>query len=71
MYLSAREREVLVMVAQGNTSKQIAAVLSISPRIAETHRSNIGRKLNLHTQADLIRFAIKHGLIEAETPDDG
>lgn len=60
--LTLREREILAMIAQGNTSKQIAGLLSISPRTAETHRSNIARKLGLRTQSDLIRFAFEHGL---------
>ncbi|HVU12323.1 MAG TPA: LuxR C-terminal-related transcriptional regulator, partial [Phototrophicaceae bacterium] len=65
--LTLREREILVMVAEGYTSRQIAEKLSISPRTAETHRSNIARKLGLRTQAELIHYAIKHGLIQPET----
>ena len=64
--LTSREREILTMVAQGYTSKQIAGSLSISPRTAETHRSNVARKLGLRTQSDLIRYAIKHGLVRSE-----
>ena len=60
--LTPREREILAMIAQGNTSRQIAATLSISPRTAETHRTSIARKLGLRTQANFIRYAIKHGL---------
>jgi two-component system response regulator NreC len=64
--LTTREREILKMVAQGYTSKQIAGTLSISPRTAETHRSNIAHKLGLRTQSELIRYALKHGLVHSE-----
>ena len=64
--LTAREREILKMVAKGFTSKQIAGMLSISPRTAETHRSNIAHKLGLHTQSELIRYAIKRGIVAQE-----
>lgn len=65
-YEILREREILIMVAEGCTSRQIAEKLSISPRTAETHRSNIARKLGLRTQAELIHSAIKNGLIQPE-----
>ncbi len=65
-YEILREREILLMVAEGYTSRQIAEKLSISPRTAETHRSNIARKLGLRTQAELIHSAIKNGLIQPE-----
>jgi DNA-binding NarL/FixJ family response regulator len=64
--LTSREREILKMVAQGYTSKQIAGTLSISPRTAETHRSNIAHKLGLRTQSELIRYAFRHGLVRSE-----
>lgn len=61
--LTVREREVLLLVAQGYTNAAIAAELTISPRTAETHRTNLLRKLGLHTQAELIRLAIERGLL--------
>lgn len=64
--LSSREREILIMIGRGGSSKQIAHALSISPRTAETHRTNITRKLGLRTQGDLIRYSIKHGLVTAD-----
>ncbi len=64
--LSSREREILIMIGRGGSSKQIASALSISPRTAETHRTNITRKLGLRTQGDLIRYSIKHGLVTAD-----
>ncbi|MFV9505440.1 MAG: response regulator [Oscillochloridaceae bacterium umkhey_bin13] len=61
--LTAREREVLKLVAEGRSSAEVAAMLSISPRTAETHRTNLMRKLGLHSYADLLRFAEQRGII--------
>jgi len=60
--LSGREREVLQLIAEGNSSPQIAQKLTISVRTADTHRHNIMAKLDLHSIAELTRFAIRHGL---------
>jgi DNA-binding NarL/FixJ family response regulator len=67
--LTAREREVLHMVAEGFSNPQIAARLSISPRTVESHRANMMRKLNLRTQTDLIRFAIQRGIVPIDRED--
>jgi DNA-binding NarL/FixJ family response regulator len=64
--LTAREREVLQLSAEGRSHAEIAAKLSISPRTAETHRANLMRKLGLHTHTDLIRYALKRGIIPME-----
>jgi two-component system response regulator NreC len=64
--LTTREREVLQLAAQGLTNAEIANRLSISPRTAETHRTNLMRKLELNTQIDLIRFALKRGILPME-----
>ena len=64
--LTGREREVLHLVAQGNSSTEIAAKLFISPRTVETHRANIMRKLDLHSHTELIRYAMGRGLIEPQ-----
>lgn len=64
--LTARERELLHLAAAGHTSAEIAAMLSISPRTAETHRANMMRKLGLHAQADLIRYALQRGIISID-----
>lgn len=64
--LTAREREVLNLAAAGHTSVEIGALLSISPRTAEAHRSNLMRKLGLRSQADLIRYALQRGIISIE-----
>jgi len=61
--LTNREREVLQLTAEGHTSAQIAEKLFISPRTAETHRANLFKKLNLHSQAELIRFALQRGIV--------
>lgn len=62
--LTLREREVLSLIASGLTNKQIADKLFISVKTVETHRTNIMQKLDVHTIADLVRYAIKIGLIE-------
>jgi DNA-binding NarL/FixJ family response regulator len=64
-HLTPREREILVLAANGISMAEIAEKLFISPRTAETHRANLMQKLGLQTQTDLVRFAIRKGLIEA------
>ena len=61
--LTAREREVLQLAAEGHNGKEISSRLSISPRTAETHRANLMRKLGLHSQTDLVKYAIRQGII--------
>ena len=63
--LSPRERETLQLAAEGLGNAEIAEKLFISARTAETHRANLMRKLNLQTQTDLVRYAIRRGLIQA------
>jgi len=62
--LTQRERMVVQLAAEGHTNAEIAEKLFISPRTAETHRTNLLRKLGLQTQTDLVRFAIRKGLIQ-------
>lgn len=64
--LTSREREVLHMAAEGRTNTEIAARLVISPRTAETHRANLMRKLGLRTQTELIRYALRRGILAME-----
>ena len=64
--LTAREREVLHLAAEGHTNAEIADRLSISSRTAETHRANMMRKLALRSQTDLIRYALRRGIIPME-----
>jgi DNA-binding NarL/FixJ family response regulator len=61
--LTTREREVLQLAAEGRTNADIAAALFVSPRTIETHRAHLMHKLGLHTQADLIRYALKRGIL--------
>ena len=61
--LTTREREILQLVAEGRNSAEIAQRLSISPRTVEAHRASLNRKLDIHSQADLIRLAMKKGLL--------
>ncbi|MDX6481085.1 MAG: two-component system, NarL family, response regulator NreC [Gaiellaceae bacterium] len=62
--LSEREREVLRMLALGHTNQEIAKLLFISVRTAETHRAHVMQKLRLSTRAELVRYALEHGLLE-------
>jgi two-component system response regulator NreC len=64
--LSEREREVLRLLALGHTNQEIAKMLYISVRTAETHRAHIMQKLRLSTRAELVRYALSHGLLEEE-----
>jgi two-component system, NarL family, response regulator NreC len=63
--LSEREREVLRLLALGHTNQEIAASLFISVRTAETHRAHIMQKLHLRTRAELVRYALEHGVLAA------
>ena len=62
--LTEREREVLTLVAQGRTSKEISSVLSISQKTVMCHRANIYRKLGTHNQTELIKHAMREGLVD-------
>ena len=64
--LSEREREVLRLLALGHTNQEIAKLLYISVRTAESHRAHIMQKLRLQTRAELVRYALAHGLLEDE-----
>ena len=64
--LTTREREILQLAAESHSSTEIAARLGISPRTAETHRANLMRKLGLQSQTDLIRYAIRRGILSLE-----
>jgi DNA-binding NarL/FixJ family response regulator len=64
--ISIREREILQLLAEGNSNSQIAKKLVISARTVETHRTNIMRKLELTSQIDILRYAIQHGLAQLE-----
>lgn len=63
--LTERERHVLTYLAEGTSNEEIAASLVISPKTVERHRENIMRKLNLHSRSELVRYAIRKGIIDA------
>jgi DNA-binding NarL/FixJ family response regulator len=63
--LTRREREVLQLVAEGKSNKEIGAALNITTKTAETHRARVMAKLSLHSVADLVRYAIRNHVIEA------
>jgi DNA-binding NarL/FixJ family response regulator len=62
--LTPREREVIQLVAEGKTTKEIANALSLSVKTAETHRTNLMRKLDLHSVADLTLYAVRNGIVQ-------
>lgn len=61
--LTARERQILQLVAEGNTTKEIARLLNVSFKTAESHRNHIMKKLDIHEVAGLVRYAIRQGLL--------
>jgi DNA-binding NarL/FixJ family response regulator len=62
--LTPREREVIQLVAEGKTTKEIANALNLSVKTAETHRTNLMRKLDLHSVADLTLYAVRNGIVQ-------
>jgi DNA-binding NarL/FixJ family response regulator len=62
--LTARQRQILVMIAEGQSTKQIARNLNISVKTVETHRAQLSERLNIHDVAGLVRFAIRMGLVK-------
>lgn len=66
--LSAREGQILRLIASGLSTKQIATMLHLSPKTVESHRSNIYAKLDVSTLADLIKYAMAHGLADPVAP---
>ena len=61
--LSEREREVIKLIAQGRTSKEIGRTMDISPRTVDTYRKRLMDKLDLHTLADVVRYAVRTGMV--------
>jgi DNA-binding NarL/FixJ family response regulator len=61
--LTPREREIVQLLAEGNSNKQIASMLNLSVKTVETHRSNLMRKLGLHGLSDLIHYALRNNII--------
>lgn len=64
--LTPREREVIQLLAEGKSSKEVASFLNLSTKTAETHRSNIMRKLDIHSIRDLVVYAVKNDIIQVQ-----
>jgi DNA-binding NarL/FixJ family response regulator len=63
--LTGREREIVRLLAEGNSSREVASILGISVKTADTHRANIMKKLQVHSASELVRYAIKNSIIQA------
>jgi len=68
--LTPREREVIQLLAEGKSSKEVASVLNLSTKTAETHRSKIMRKLGFHSIRDLVLYAVKNNIIQVQMPPE-
>ncbi len=62
--LTSRERQIVQLLAEGKTSKEVAVVLGITVKTAETHRANLMRKLDLHSVSDLVHYAVRNNIVE-------
>jgi DNA-binding NarL/FixJ family response regulator len=69
--LTPRESEVIQLLAEGKSSKEVACVLNLSTKTAETHRSNIMRKLGFHSIRDLVVYAVQNEIIQVQVPSPG
>jgi DNA-binding NarL/FixJ family response regulator len=63
--ITAREREIVQLLAEGKSSKEVGTILEISTKTVETHRTNLMRKLNCHSVTELVRYAVRNHLVEA------
>jgi DNA-binding NarL/FixJ family response regulator len=63
--LTPRQREIVQLLAEGKTSKEVAVALNISVKTAETHRANIMKRLDCHSVSELVRYAVRNGIIQA------
>ncbi|MGB9467499.1 MAG: LuxR C-terminal-related transcriptional regulator [Candidatus Acidiferrum sp.] len=62
--LTLRERQVLQLIAEGKSTKDIASLLGISVKTAESHRTRLMQKLDIHETASLVRYAVRHGIVQ-------
>lgn len=69
--LTSREREIVQLLAEGKSTKEVAAVLHLSVKTAETHRSNVMRKLGIHSVSELVLYAIRNNIIQAAVAPQG
>ncbi|MDW7645611.1 MAG: response regulator transcription factor [Desulfuromonadales bacterium] len=65
--LSPREQQVMRLIVEGHTTKAIAEQLGLSPKTAENHRANLMKKMDIHSRVELVRYAVKLGLVDLET----
>ena len=63
--LTPREREIVQLLAEGKSTKEVAVALGLSVKTAETHRANIMRRLDCHSISELVRYAVRNNIIEA------
>jgi RNA polymerase sigma factor (sigma-70 family) len=68
--LTARQREILQLIAEGHTTREIAERLHLSAKTVETHRTNLMKQLGLHDVVSLVRFAIRNGLVVEQAPTE-
>jgi len=68
--LTAREREVVHLLAEGKSTREVAEVLGLSVKTAETHRSNVMRKLDLHSVSELVLYAVRNNLVQLKQGAD-
>ena len=68
--LTPREREIVQLLAEGKSTKEVACHLNLSVKTAETHRSNIMRKLNLHSVSGLVLYAVRNNMVQVATPHE-
>jgi DNA-binding NarL/FixJ family response regulator len=67
--LTRRERQVVQLLAEGKSTKEVATVLDLSVKTAETHRSNIMSKLGLHSVSELVLYAVRNNIVQAINPE--
>ena len=65
--LTPREREIIQLLAEGKSTKEVATILNLSIKTAETHRSNMMRKLNAHSVSELILYAVRNNIVQVQT----
>ena len=66
--LSPREREVVQLLSQGNITKKVASILNVTVKTAETHRSNVMRKLGIHSITELVLYAVRNNIVQVQLP---
>jgi DNA-binding NarL/FixJ family response regulator len=68
--LTPREREVVQLLAEGKSTKEVASMLNLSTKTAETHRSNIMRKLGIHSVSELVLYAVRNNIVQVQVLDN-